>query len=631
MGDRGLERKRRRGLSLYYKFTLAIIVIGLVPVVILSTFLANRMIEEYRKALRSNYEQAADYVAGSLETMLDTYNTASKMPYNYSYSIREGYVVKDYLYFDNLRQILSGEGYDSGEREEKRAGDMADFLEYVESVDSYISGTHFIVDNEALGRMDFHYSAYSTFFKDEERFEEAVRLEGLDKSSNQMMLVPTHATGYFSGLSAPVFTVARNYFDLRGEVGNTPYVGTLFIDVNVSRMERVFRTVNFSDKEIFYVVNDDGDCFYSSDGNAMGRNIKEELEGIRDTDRQLVLHSQKNGYGLHVMAVLDTAVAFGGIRSVQRMMYVFLAAACLVLLCGSLFFSRKLTRPIRNMMEKMSEVESGNFDIQLPVESRDEIGILSERFNQMSSALKAYINQSYVAAIKQTEAELTALKSQIYPHFLYNTLEIIRMTALENEDVRVSEMIEALSQQIHYLIGPVQDMVSLEKELDIVRKYVYLLNCRIDGKVQLMTEAPGAGRLFVPKLILQPIVENAYVHGIKPKKGVGSIMVEAAVNDREDGEKRILEITVMDNGVGMDQAALDQIQELLAGDEPGIKNEYNWQSIGMKNVHDRIRLLYGEEYGIRVTSTVGVGTMVRLLMPVTEREGQTDGKDDTGR
>ena len=80
----------------------------------------------------------------------------------------------------------------------------------------------------------------------------------------------------------------------------------------------------------------------------------------------------------------------------------------------------------------------------------------------MSSALKAYINQSYVAAIKQTEAELTALKSQIYPHFLYNTLEIIRMTALENEDVRVSEMIEALSQQIHYLIGPVQDMVSLE-------------------------------------------------------------------------------------------------------------------------------------------------------------------------
>ena len=214
------------------------------------------------------------------------------------------------------------------------------------------------------------------------------------------------------------------------------------------------------------------------------------------------------------------------------------------------------------------------------------------------------------------------------------------MTALENNDMRVSEMIEALSQQIHYLIGPVQDMVSLEKELDIVRKYIYLLNCRIDGKVQLMTEAPGAGRLFVPKLILQPIVENAYVHGIKPKKGVGSIMVEAAVYDGEkdipdrkgNREKtEILEITVMDNGVGMDQESIYQIQELLEGNEPGIKNEYNWQSIGMKNVHDRIRLLYGEDYGIQVTSTVGVGTMVRILMPVRKREEGKDGKDDTGR
>lgn len=635
-----MAKRRSKGLSLYYKFTLAIIVIGLVPVVILSTFLANRMIEDYRKALRSNYEQAADYVAGSLETMLDTYNTASKMPYNYSYSIREGYVVKDYLYYDNLRQILSGEGYEAEEKQKRRAADMVDFLKYVESVDSYISSVHFIVNNETLGRMDFHYSTYSTFFKDEALFEKEVRVKEIAESSNRMMLIPTHPTGYFSGPSAPVFTVARNYFDLRGEVGNTPYVGTLFIDVNMSRMEQVFRTVNFSDKEIFYVLDENGDCYYSSSGDAAGRNLEEKLEEIRDTDQQLVLTSKKNEYGLYVLAVLDTAVAFGGIRSVQRMMYFFLAAACMALLCGSLFFSRRLTRPIRNMMDQMSQVENGNFDIQLPVDSRDEIGILSQRFNEMSAALKTYINQSYVAAIKQTEAELTALKSQIYPHFLYNTLEIIRMTALENNDMRVSEMIEALSQQIHYLIGPVQDMVSLEKELDIVRKYIYLLNCRIDGKVQLMTEAPGAGRLFVPKLILQPIVENAYVHGIKPKKGVGSIMVEAAVYDGDkdipdrkgNREKtEILEITVMDNGVGMDQESIYQIQELLEGNEPGIKNEYNWQSIGMKNVHDRIRLLYGEDYGIQVTSTVGVGTMVRILMPVRKREEGKDGKDDTGR
>ena len=201
------------------------------------------------------------------------------------------------------------------------------------------------------------------------------------------------------------------------------------------------------------------------------------------------------------------------------------------------------------------------------------------------------------------------------------------MTALEDEEKsKVPEMIEALSQQIHYIIGPMQDLVPLEQEIDIVRKYVYLLNCRLSGKVKLMVNAQGASMIQVPKLILQPLVENAYVHGIKPKQGSGSIMIEA--HRKED----TLEISVMDNGVGMDQDSIDKILQLLQGDAPGIKNQYNWQSIGLKNVHDRIRYLYGEEYGIQITSTVGVGTMISVILPWnTEEKGENpDDKDDIG-
>ena len=114
----------------------------------------------------------------------------------------------------------------------------------------------------------------------------------------------------------------------------------------------------------------------------------------------------------------------------------------------------------------------------------------------------------------------------------------------------------------------------------------------------------------MPKLILQPIVENAYVHGIKPKKGNGCIMIETAVSEER------FEISVMDNGIGMDREATQKIMGLFESDAPGIKNEYNWQSIGLKNVHDRIRYLYGEEYGIQITSTAAVGTIVRILLPV---------------
>ena len=133
--------------------------------------------------------------------------------------------------------------------------------------------------------------------------------------------------------------------------------------------------------------------------------------------------------------------------------------------------------------------------------------------------------------------------------------------------------------------------------------------------ILLSIQAPGSAHIQVPKLILQPIVENAYVHGIKPKNGRGSILIETT----RLGER--LEISVMDNGAGMDETALKRLEDLLAGQEPGIKNEYNWQSIGLKNVHDRIRFLYGEEYGIRITSTAGVGTIVSVLLPWQEWHG----------
>ena len=113
--------------------------------------------------------------------------------------------------------------------------------------------------------------------------------------------------------------------------------------------------------------------------------------------------------------------------------------------------------------------------------SAGELGELTARFNRMTEELEHYTNQVYVARIQQTEAELTALKSQIYPHFLYNTLEVIRMTALGRQDEMVGRMVEALSDQIRYLIGTVSDVVPLRSEVDILEKYIYLINCRFDN------------------------------------------------------------------------------------------------------------------------------------------------------
>ena len=290
-----------------------------------------------------------------------------------------------------------------------------------------------------------------------------------------------------------------------------------------------------------------------------------------------------------------------------------LALSAVLFVGGMVVLSRRLSKPLDGMMKEMKRLEHGDFDISLPVESEDEIGELSRRFNEMSRALNEYVDKVYRSQLSQREAECTALKSQIYPHFLYNTLEVIRMTAISADDEKVALMIESLSEQIHYLIGPVEDFVPLSKETDIVEKYVFLLNARISGHIDLSLPSSAINPM-VPKLILQPIVENAYIHGIKPGSGSGRIAIEAERKNRK------VYIRIMNNGVGMTPAELEAIWKRLRSDEPGVRDEYNWKSIGLKNVYDRLRLIYGEGFGLEIESLVDVGTVVTITVPDKEYE-----------
>lgn len=527
-------------LSLYQRFALLMILVGFLPMLILSTFIANHMVENYRMAIENEYRQATGYIANSLQTLLGSYNAVLKLPYSYDLAAGETPAAQS---FDNFRQMLDREN-GGGQLSSSLEDDMNVFLKYAANVDSNIYAVHFVGRNSEEHFLDFHYSNYSTYFRSREQFLESTNYDLLDKTSNQLILIPPHSFSYFGHSSETVVTLARNYFDLRGEVGTRTYVGTLFLDIRIQRLSSMVQATHLHQDGSIYIVNGVGDCFYATEREHIGKNISILLDQVCGGTDSMVVTAPAAPYDLQVVEVLDTHTAFEQIRVLQKMMYVILLVSALLILFGSVYLSRRLVTPIHEMIRQMGAIEHGNFDIQLQVQSEDEIGILSRRFNQMSQELKTYINQSYLAKIKQTEAELTALRSQIYPHFLYNTLEVIRMTAQEEGNTAVPEMIEALSEQIHYLIGPVQDMVPLEKEFDIVSKYVYLLNCRVRQKIQLAIKVPAQPGIMVPRLILQPIVENAYVHGIKGREN-GSIHIEAEITEDT------LEITVMDNGVGI--------------------------------------------------------------------------------
>lgn len=602
--------RRPHRVSLFAKFTAVILLLGIVPIVLLVTVLQSRMLTEYRASLEEAYQDAIAYSAYSIRVRLDTYTDLSKFCYYYNYS-SQGDFSYDYDNYDNLRKILSGEAFaDADNAADSIRHEMGLFLHYMNMTDADIEASHFVYAPAGAAKVvSYQLGNYNNSLFDSEAYLQAVDFEHWDTESRKMGLVPTHALDYigFRGSRTPyVFIVGRNYYDITGAVGHEKYMGTLFLDLRTDVFDRLFATLNLTDGGIVYVTDEAGHCYFSSDTALVGETLDVTAEAPAGT---MLLSEPIPEYGLTVWCSQSRTPIEMQIQAMQRAVWLVVTLAVAALVIGSMFFSRKLTQPIRTIMQHMGEVESGDFTGRIPVTGNDELSDLTERFNQMSAELDTYTKQVYLSKIKQTEAELNALKSQIYPHFLYNTLEVIRMTAVGRNDPMVADMIEALSDQIRYVIGTVNDLVPLGREVDILTKYVYLLNCRFSNKVSFSCACAHLENQLIPKLILQPIVENAFVHGIKPMDGPGHIQLMA---ERLDNT---VTLTVMDNGVGMDEDALNKLYTLLDSDQPGHKENYEWASIGLKNVHDRLRYLYGSDYGITLYSTPGVGTVVKATIP----------------
>ena len=598
-------------LNLYKKFVIAIICLGIIPIYMITFICMDVIFKEYKIALVDSYEQSLLYATTRMEDLLEGYNDITKMCYYYTGKIENTSTASTYV-----RDIILGTSYVDEERKEQlQRADVNSFLRYVLYTDSAIRDIYFVDENEKL----YYASKNNAYLKDKEVFLEVMGHHELDKNSKKLLTVPTHTIEYMDKRKGMVMTIGRNYLDATSMLGQERYIGTFYMDIDIAEVEKLFKDIVLFTEGSIYIVDPEGHCVYSNEETLVGSNIMTKLTALgQNVEDELLLKRGINKSEWEVIFYLDYKHIFRELINLQNTLYLSITGVIIILFLASVIFSKKLTQPIRQMMAYMSHIESGNFTTVLPVASNDELGILASRFNQMSQELHNYINKCYVTTIKQKEAELTALKSQIYPHFLYNTLEVIRMTALENEDEKVAEMIESLSDQIRYLIGTVKDYVPLAMEVDILNKYIFLINCRYDGRVKFEISLNGLASVMIPKLILQPLVENAFQHGLKPKGGSGAILVEVHQSDEA------IEIAVFDNGVGMNAEKVEQLQALLASDMPGIEKAYSWESIGLKNVHDRVRYLYGENYGVSISSNENMGTVVKIMVPGRQGDVKND-------
>lgn len=294
-----------------------------------------------------------------------------------------------------------------------------------------------------------------------------------------------------------------------------------------------------------------------------------------------------------------------------------LVAAGTILLCSafSLFLSQNLGKPIWQLMETVNKIAAGDFGQQIALRNQDEIGALGASINRMTQQIEQLMAERVKAEQDMREAEIKLLQSQINPHFLHNTLNSIKwMAALQGAN-GIREMVSCLGRLLRAVMGNVNEKITIREELDLLNDYIHIQKIRYRGKIAFRFDTkdpeskPPIEECLIPKFTLQPLVENAIFHGIEPKEGSGTIVISL----EKKGD--VLEVAVCDDGVGISPDKLRILQDLEQDTSKGGINS----GIGLRNIHHRIQLIYGREYGLRIASEEGQYTKVIITLPVEVR------------
>jgi len=278
--------------------------------------------------------------------------------------------------------------------------------------------------------------------------------------------------------------------------------------------------------------------------------------------------------------------------------------------------SGRLLRPLASLVNAMKRVRDGQFDTRVRMETRDELGFIGERFNAMASRIDTLIHEVYERELSEKEAELKAIQAQLNPHFLYNTLSMFFWKFYMLGDEKSARLVTALSEMLQYTLEPVQRLTTLQDEMTQIDHYLQIQQARYQEALSIEISIPSELlRCQVIRLLLQPIVENVFVHAFADKRDNRRLEIRGSQQLGHETEPDMLLIEISDNGCGMDAPVIERIMEPVA------HAEEERQHIGIRSVLRRIELIHGEPYGVQIESGVDEGTLVRLRLPYQIGEG----------
>ena len=436
---------------------------------------------------------------------------------------------------------------------------------------------------------------------------------------NGPILTSSHVQHIISGERPWVITLSRG---IRDRSGSGEKEGVFFIDLNYSAISGLCDQSTVGTKGYAFILDAKGNIVYHPQQQQLYNELQtENISLIMDTDEDTVLtgtgndgklysisRSEKTGWT--VVDCTNVKELLSKSRQAQSVYVLTAIILVIVALLFSRFMARSITLPIQKLRDSMKKVQEGDFSVSdVVVDSKNEIGSLTKSFDVMTHRIHELMEQNVHEQEEKRKSELKALQSQINPHFLYNTLDSIIWMSEGKKNEEVVLMTASLARLLRQSISNEDEVVPIANEVEYARGYLTIQKMRYKDKLEFQIEVDPS-ILYIPliKLVLQPIIENAIYHGLKYKESKGLLIVKGFMKDGN------AVLQVIDDGVGMDEETLAHIYD---------KHKVNYHSngVGVYNVQKRLKLYYGEDYGITYTSELGKGTTATITIP-GRQEGQ---------
>ena len=419
--------------------------------------------------------------------------------------------------------------------------------------------------------------------------------------------------------NSTIFSVVREIRDVDSVNLKSKVVGLIKLDINAKNF---FKTGNKrSDEETIFdviILGDNNDVAYATkdfpakliDRIAGGRLKTGEFTYLDDS---LVYVNDLGTIDCKAVLVFDINTYTSRRRTVLLPIAITFMVLIVAIVVLSYFFAKRFSDRIGILVNKIKRIKHGNFDETEPVGGNDEIAELDNAFMDMQKELNHLVDKNYIQMLINKEYELKNLQLQINPHFLYNTLESISSMSAVKGNFEICEICERLGEVFRYSLGKnYGNDVTLSQEIKHIQNYVYIQQTRFGDKFEVYYSIPdNLMNCQIMRFILQPIVENAIIHGIIPKGQKGNIEISAVRHDT------ILLVTVEDDGVGMTLDKVKEMNEYIKKDSSAFID--NADSIGIRNVNKRIELTSGSDYGIVIKSMPNKGSRFELWLPYIER------------